>query len=161
MSSKSLNYLSSEATQETNTTGVTTPILTVDPDDGTLIKLLNRVETGAGEGLPIFADLRDSSDNPLPTSTDMVLRVKRPTDDEPVAVSVKEDNIATYNQLTISEQRNTDNIDAVKHELKGPAINIRDKDVLRFEIESSVQIDWSNSELYVYRQGVQELAFDG
>jgi hypothetical protein len=161
MSSKSLNYLSDEANQKTNKTGVTTPILTVEPEDGTLIRLLNQVSTGDGGGLPIFADLRDSNDNPLPTSTDMVLRVKRPTDDEPVAISVKEDNIATYNQLTISEQRNTDNIDSVKHELKGGAVNVRDKDTLRFEIDSSTAIDWSNSELYVYRQGVQELAFQG
>ena len=161
MAGKSLSNISSEATEVTNTTGVTTPILEVDPDDGTLIRLLNMVDTGSGVGLPLIADLRDSNDNQLPTDTELVLRVVRPTDDEPVAVSIKEDNISAYNQLTVSEQRDNDNIDSVKHELKGTAINIRDRDTLRVEVNSSAQLDWSNSEMYFYRQGVEQHPFEG
>jgi len=161
MSGKSLSNLSDEATEVQNTPGVTTPILEVDPDDGTIIQLFNMVQTGSGEGLPIFADLRDSAGNQLSTNTELVLRAKRPTDDEPVAVSVKEDNIAAYNQLSVSEQRDNDNIDSVKIELKGGRINIRDKDTLRVELNSPDQIDWANSELYFYRQGVQEQPFSG
>jgi hypothetical protein len=161
MSNRQLSHLSGVSTQETNTTGVTTPILEVDPDDGTLIGLLDRVSTGDAEGLPIFMDLRDGSDNPLPVDTSFIVRVLRPTDDEPNAVSVKEDNIASWNNLTVAEQRNTKNIDQVKINLKGSRINVRDKDTLRFELNGSAQIDWSNSELYVAREGVVEEAFNG
>jgi hypothetical protein len=158
---KSLSNLSSIATEKTNTTGETTPILEVDPTDGTLIRLLNMVSTGNSKGLPIFAKLKDSNDNDLPTDTKLILRVQRPTDDEPVTVSVAEDNIAPWNNLTTAEQRNEENIDAVKVVLKGRAVNIRDADLLTVELNSSTQIDWSNSELYFAREGVEERSFEG
>lgn len=158
---KSLSHLSDVATQETNVAGVTTPILTVQPDDGTMLRFRNRVPTGDAPGLAVIADFRDSNNNPLPADTSLVLRVLRPTDDEPVAVSVEEDNIAAWNGLTTAEQRNEENIDSVKVELKGSAVNIRDKDVLRFEMNGSAQIDWSNSELYVVRSGVEQTSFEG
>jgi hypothetical protein len=161
MTGKSLNHLSSEATQVVNATGIQDAILEISPDDGTLITLMNMVDTGSGEGLPIFADLRDSADTQLADSTDIVLTAERPTDDQPTPVSVKEDNIAAYNQLTTSEQRNEENIDSVKHELRGDRINIRDRDVLYVEIEAASEIDWSNSELYFYRQGVEQSSFSG
>lgn len=158
---KSLSNLSDIATEETNTTGELTPILTVDPSDGTLIRLLNSVSTGDARGLPIIAKLKDSNDDDLPTDTKLILRVDKPTTDSPVAVSVAEENIAPWNNLTTAEQRNEENIDSVKIVLKGSAVNIRDADTLRFEANSSAQIDWSNSELYFVREGVQELPFDG
>lgn len=158
---KSISHLSDEATQVQNDTGVTTPILEVDPTNGTMLKLLNRISTGDAKGLAIIMKLKDSNDDLLPTDTEFILRVFRPTDDEPSPVSIKEDNISPWNGLSTSEQRNEENIDSVKHVLKGDAINIRDKDTLRFEINSSAQIDWSNSELYVVREGVEELPFEG
>lgn len=159
MSNKSLSNLSAIATEKTNITGVTTPILEVDPDDGTMLKLLQQVL--GGHGLPIYMDLQDSNGNDLPDDTEFLLRVKRPTDDEPQSVSVKEDNIAVWNKKTVSEQQNEENRDAVRVELKGQFVNVRYKDLLRFEINSSTQIDWANSELYVDRNGVQEVPFDG
>ena len=161
MSGKSLSNLSSEATEEQNAAGVLTPILEIEPDDGTLISLLNNVDTGSGEGLPIIADLRDSDGNQISTNTELVLRVVRPTDDTPVAVSVREDNIAAINQLSVKEQRNEENIDSVKVELKGDRINVRDRDVLRVELDSPDVVDWSNSELFFYRQGVEQTSFSG
>jgi hypothetical protein len=155
---KSLSNLSQEATEETNTTGETTPILTVEPDDGTMLRLLNRVPTGSGSGIPVFAVLKDGSDNYLPVDTTLIFRVLRPTDDTPVAVSVAEPHIAPWNSLSTAEQRNSENIDSVKIQLQGDRINIRDSDVLRVEVESSAQIDWSNSELYFAREGVEESA---
>lgn len=157
----SVNYLSDVATQKQNTAGVLTPILEVKPDNGTLLKFLNRVSTGDAPGLPIIAKLKDSNGNDLPADTELILRVVRPTDDSPVAVSVAEDNIAPWNGMSTSEQRNSENIDAVKIDLKGQSVNVRDKDVLRVEVDSSAQIDWANSELYVVREGVQELPFEG
>lgn len=157
---RSVSHLSSVTTQETNSTGQLTPILEINPENGTLLKFLNRVSQGRAEGIPVIQDLRDANDNPLPTDTEYLFRVVRPTDDSPVAVSVKEPNIASWNSLSTAEQRNEDNIDSTKVELKGN-INVRDKDVLRVEVNSSAQIDWSNSELYFIREAVQELPFDG
>lgn len=159
MSGKSLSNLSKEATEVQNAAGVLTPILEIEPEDGTMISLLNDVDTGNGEGLPIFADLRDDNGNQISTNTGMVLRAVRPTDDSPVPVSVKDDNIAPYNQLSVKEQRNEENIDSVKIELRGDRINIRDRDVLRVELESPEVVDWSNSELFFYRQGVEQMSF--
>jgi hypothetical protein len=159
--SKSLSHLSSEATQQTNTTGETTPILEIDPDDGTFLRFLNRVSVGEAAGLPIIAQFKNGGNNYLPSDTALILRAVRPTDDSPVAVSVQEDNIAPWNGLSTSEQRNEENIDSVKTQLKGAQVNIRDVDTLRVEINSSDQIDWTNSELYFVREGVEELPMEG
>jgi len=161
MSSKEVSHLSDIASQETNTTGQMDTILAIDPDSGTRLRLSNQIPTGSASGLAIFFKLRDNNSNALPTDTEFLLRAERPTDDTPVAVSTKEDNIAAWNALDISDQRDQDNIDAVKVELKGSAVNIRDKDELLVSVNSSVQVDWSNSELYIVRQGVDELPFEG
>lgn len=161
MSRKALSHLSDEATQQTNTAGVPTPILEISPDDGTLIRLLNRVANGQENGIPIFMDLNDGAGNDLPADTEFYLRAERPTDDEPVVVSVAEDNIAAWNGLSIADQRDEERIDQVKTELKAGEVNIRDKDVLEVVVVSSAQIDWANSELYFYAPAVRELPFSG
>jgi len=158
---KALSHLSDEFTQRTNQPGVTTPIGEINPEDGTLLRFLNRISTGDAKGLALIMKLKDVDGNHLPADTELIWRVMRPTDDEPTPVSVKEDNIAAWNGLSTSEQRNEENIDAVKIELKGAAINIRDKDTLRVEVNSSQEIDWSNSEFYVVREGVEERPFEG
>lgn len=160
MSGKSLSHLSEEATQEQNVAGVTTPILVVSPDD-TLFRLLNAVGSGDEYGIPMFADLTDTNGNPMPVDTSLVFRVKRPTDDEPITVSVKEDNISPWNNLSTAEQRHEDNIDAVKIELQGQAVNVRDKDEFRVEVNSTEQIDWSASEMYFPREAVREHSYEG
>jgi hypothetical protein len=158
---KSLSHLSDEVTQLTNKTGITDDILEINPGDGTLLRFLNRISTGDAEGLAIIQKLKDGAGNDLPADTEYILRVERPTDDGKVAVSVKEDNIAAWNGLSTSEQRNEENIDAVKIELNGAAVNVRDKDKLYVSVNSSAQIDWANSEWYVVREGVEELPFEG
>lgn len=158
MGTKSLSYLSDEFTQLQNTTGVDDPIARIDPDDGTVLSLLNHISTGAARGLAVIAKLRDANGDPLPTDTELILTVERPTDDQPVAVSVKEDNIAPWNSLSTSEQRNEENIDAVKIQLKAQRINVTYRDTMFIEAKSSAQIDWSNSELYFVREGVLETA---
>jgi hypothetical protein len=159
MSQKSLSNLSDIATEETNTTGVMDPILSIDPDQGTMLRLLQNVL--GGHGIPVYQDLRDGANNPLPDDTSYVLLVERPTMDQPQPVSVEEDNIASWNKLTVAEQQNEENRDAARTELKGRRVNIRYKDTLYVAIGSSAQIDWTNSELYFERQGVQEQPFDG
>lgn len=158
---KSVSHKSSFATQNTNTTGVTTSILDIDPDSGTMLKFFNEISTGQAPGLAIIMKLKDSNGNDLPVDTSLILRVNKPTTDEPIAVSTKEGDIASWRQLTLTEQRDAEFIDQTKIELAGDVINVRDKDTLEFAINSSKQIDWSNSELYVVREGVEEVPFEG
>jgi len=157
---KSLSHLSSEASQKTNVPGETTPILTFEPDNGTVLRLLNRVSQGSAAGIPVFMDLNNYGGGDLPTDTKMIFRVLRPTDDEPIAVSVAEYNIAPFNSLTTSQQRNSDNIDSVKVELKADRVNVRDSDELRVEINSSQEIRWGYSEFYFARAAVEEFSED-
>jgi len=158
---KSISHLSDVVTQQTNVAGKLDSILTIEPENGTRLRFLDSVPTGQARGLPIIADFRDSNNNQLPTDTQLIFRVVRPTDDSPVAVSVKEDNIAAWNGLSTQEQRNEENIDSVKVRMNGNAVNVRDKDVLQVEINGSKQIDWGNSEFYIPREGVEEKPFSG
>ncbi|WP_439028421.1 hypothetical protein [Haloarchaeobius sp. DT45] len=157
----SVSYLSDFVTQLQNVTGTTTPILQVQPENGTMLRFLDMVGQGAEMGIPVVMKLKDSGGNPLPTDTEVIFRVERPTDDEPVPVSQKEDNIAAWNGLSTKEQRNEENIDQTKMNLKGDRVNVRDKDVLTVEINSSAQVDWANSEFYFNRKAVEELPYEG
>lgn len=157
---KSLSHLSPEATQDTNTADVLTSILTIDPTDGVYLQLHNRVSAGKAVGLPLIMDLRDGTDTAIDVDSLLLLRVERPEDDEPTAVSVAENNLAAWNDLTTAEQRDEDNIDAVKVELKSENVNVRDKDTLTIAINSPDVVDWANSELFFVREGVDEFPID-
>jgi hypothetical protein len=157
MAGKNINHLSDVAEQLQNTPGELTPILKVGPEQGTMLTFLNRVEQGDARGLPIYAKWLDSNGDPLPVDTMYVLTAKQPGDARFSPVSIKEDNISGYINKSVTEQQNSDNIDSVKVELKGRAVNIRDVDEFAIEINSSEQIDWSaGSETYVERSGVRE-----
>jgi len=157
MAGRNINHLSDIVEKLQNTPGELTPILKVDPEDGTMLTFLNRVQQGSASGLPIYATLLDSAGNDLPVDTTYVLTAKQPGDARFRPVSIKEDNISQYVNKTVSEQQDADNVDSVKVELKGRAVNIRDVDEFAVEIESSEQIDWSaGSEFYIDRHGVRE-----
>lgn len=156
-----VTHLAADATQETNTTGQLTSILTYDPEEGTILQIRNRVAKGKEVGVPIYMDLRDAADNPLPDDTEVMLRVDVPSQDQPVQVSEKLRNIAGWNALSMTEQRNEENIDATKVELEGDVINVRHFDSLRVDVDSSAAIDWSNSELYVDSKATRTIPMEG
>lgn len=159
--SVSVSHLSSNASQETNTTGEMTSILEFSPENGTIVRFANAVRKGAEAGIPVFMDLRDSNDDPLPDDTEVMLSVDRPTDERPLVVSEKEGHIQGWNSLTTTEQRNAENIDEVKIDLKAEVVNVTYRDTLRFEVNSSAAIDWTNSTLEVYNKATQERPFSG
>lgn len=161
MSKRSISDQSDVATQQTNTTGELTSILDIDPTDGTLLRLLNEAARGEDTGFPIIAKLKDGADNDLPVDTELVLRAHLPGETVPIAVSQKTDHISPWISLSITQQRDIENIDAVKVELKGGVVNIRHVDTLDVAIDSSAQIDWTNSELYFVREAVDERPFEG
>lgn len=155
---KSLHHNSDVASQKTNITGVMTPILEIDPTDGTMLTFLNRVDVGSAEGIPVFMKLYSDSGGTteLPNDTEVQLLAKRAEDDRYQAVSLLEDTLSAWRENSIADQRNSDNVDAAKIELKGEKVNVRDVDKFAVGVNASAQIDWTKSELYFYRGGVQE-----
>lgn len=136
-----------------------TPIFEVNPDRGLFIRLANQVASGQEIGVPVYFKLRDTNSNALPASTSAYFTMQVAGQEQAQKVSAKRATIQHWNSNTISEQRDDDNIDAAKFVLQRPetsptsepvnALEVRDVDALRLEIDSSAQIDWSNSELYV------------
>jgi len=159
---KTLSNISSEATEVTNTTGVLTPILELQPEDGLVLILLNMVAKGDEAGIPIAARLQDSNENDLPLDSDFALGFEAPSDDDFTVVSEVRDNIEPYRQLSLKEQFNERFIDATKTELKGDATRLvaRDVDTIYVLVDSSSQIDWSNSRLTINEKAVREVSED-
>jgi hypothetical protein len=147
---------SDEVTTETNTTGVLDPILRVEPTRGQFIKLRNRGPRGKRTGIPIYMDLRDSNDDQLPADTEVAIAYLPSGADQFEIVSDKFANITTYRLKTLTEQQNEDNVDSVKHELTGASVNVRDVDDLLVVIDSSTQIDHSNSTIQFEPSNVEE-----
>lgn len=157
MAGRNINYLSDVAEQRENTPGELTPILEIDPEDGTMLTFLNRVAQGDASGIPVYAKLFDSNGEDLPVDTTLVLTAEKPGDARSTPISVKEDNISPYINNSISEQQDADHVDSVKIELKGKAVNVRDVDAFYVEIDASEAVDWSQgTEIYFEREAVRE-----
>lgn len=154
----SLSNISDESTERTNSVDTLTPILEIEPKDGTSIIISNTaVQRGAQAGVPIFAELKDGSNDDLPADTRMAITFEGPNEESSTVVSEPFDNIRPYRGLSIKEQQNEEFIDRVKHILKGEALVVEDVDKAYVEIDSSAQIDWSNSRLQFSEQAVQEV----
>ncbi|MGB9987314.1 hypothetical protein [Salarchaeum japonicum] len=162
---KQLSNISNIATEKQNVTGQLTPVLEISPEDGRALVIRGQVAQGSEDGIPIYADLRDSNGDPLPTNTAIALEYEAPSMDKADTVSYVQDNIRSYNSLSIDEQQNVDNIDAIKHVLKGtkeakeddrfPAVQVRDIDNLYVSLKGDTQIDWTQSALYVDKNAVR------
>lgn len=155
-----ITHLADEATQKTNATGQDTLILEYTPEDGTMLQVRNRVAKGSAMGVPIYMKLRDGSNNPLPNDTIVILRVDVPSKKDPIVISEEIENISSWNSLTLSEQRNEENVDAVKVLLEDKVANVRYIDTLGVYVEASAQVDWSNSELYVDKNATRRVSFE-
>ncbi|MDS0280627.1 hypothetical protein [Haloarcula onubensis] len=143
------------------------PILEVSPERGTFLRFLNAVIKGTVQGIPLYLKLRDSNGDPLPVNTEIKLELQVAGMDKEMVVSETMKSIDQYQTLSLSEQRNTDNIDSTKFTLQypdaapesGPApkVDVRDIDAFYVTIESAVQVDWSQSEAYFDSDYVQKL----
>jgi len=127
------------------------------PENGLMLQIVGNVARGKEAGVPVYADLRDSNDDPLPLGTSVRFEFESPGDRQRQAVSEVRDNIQPYRNLSIRDQQDEDYVDSVKVQLLGSALNVRDIDTLYVSIESSAQIDWSNSRLYIEGNAVTEV----
>jgi hypothetical protein len=143
-----------DANEETNVTGQMTPILEFSPNDSLVLRLSNM----GGQGIPIFAELRDSNGDLLPLDTNFTLRGDSPIFDQPKVVAHTKSNIQVYRTLDIKEQQNTEYKDRTRLELKGrharEGLRIEDVDTLEVAIESSAQIDWDESRVFIDEKAV-------
>lgn len=156
-----LTHLSDDATQQTNVVNQPTSVLDYSPEDGTKLQVKNRVAKGDESGVPIYFKLRDGAGNPLPNDTEVIIEVDTPSRAKNIQVSEELENIAAWNSISLGDQRNEENVDAVKVELEGRVINVRYFDTLQVIVTSSVQVDWANSELYVDGKATRNLPHEG
>ncbi|MUW13918.1 hypothetical protein GJ633_04020 [Halorubrum sp. CBA1125] len=152
-----LSNIHEYATEQTNNTGDgASPILEISPEDGLFLEILNAAARGSAPGIPIYADLQDDQGNNLPIGTSIRFEYERPSDEQRNRVSEVRDNIQPYNNLSIQDQQDEEFIDAVKVPLLGSALRVRDIDSFYVSIDSSEEIDWSNSQLYIEGSVVNE-----
>lgn len=133
-------------TEKTNETGSMDEILTFSPIEGMILRFI----AGNG-GPPLYLDLRDSNGDPLPQDTELALTYDRPEFDEPMRVTQTLSNISTYNRLSIQEQQNEEYRERTRVPFKDrfSAVGVRNIDVFGLAINSSEQIDWTQSSAYV------------
>ena len=141
------------------------PIVEISPDRGLFIRLLNKIAKTTEPGIPVYMDLRDSNGDPLPPSTSAYFALKLQGMEEPAKVSQKRGNISFWTSNDITTQRDTDNVDGslfvlTRPETEGgqtvPQIDVRDIDVLYFNIDGAAAVDWDESEFYIDTNAVQE-----
>jgi hypothetical protein len=151
MAGESLSNTHDYATEETNDTGELDPILTFSPEDGVALLAANLVR-GGSVGIPIYLRLRDSNNDPIPINSSLTWMFKRPGDDQYTVVGETRDNIQPWVTLDLAAQQNKDNEGATVLELKGgrgQGLRVDDVDEWALALDSSAQIDWSNSQAYV------------
>jgi len=155
---RSITDSSDVATQKTNTTGRLSPILEIQPNDGTELIIAGAGERGERtEGLPIYQKLRSAANTQLPADTTFAIELEEPSDDKPKVISEPEKNIRQYRTLTLTEQQNVDFVDQVKNTLKVPGIIINDNDKLYLSVDSSAQISWADSQSIIEASYVSEV----
>jgi len=144
-----LSNIHEYAAELVNIPGVTSPILEFEPEDGIGLRVRNNAARGSAVGVPIYLDLRDSNGDQLPVGTSVRFEYESPTSEERNRVSEIRDNIQQYRALDIRDQQDEDYVDSVKIPLLGPNVEVRSIDSFYLSIESSTEIDWSQSAAYI------------
>lgn len=158
--SRTLSNVVEIATEKVNTPGVMTPILSIQPEDGMLLEIYNAVPQGKAPGVPIYAELYDENGDPLPQDTEIVIEYEKPSMNKPVAVSTEKKDISTYRLHPVETQQSAEYVDSVKFELNGAALQVREIDHAHISIDASVEIDWSQSRLYVDEKAVNRVPLE-
>ncbi|DAC85300.1 small major capsid protein [Haloterrigena jeotgali icosahedral virus 1] len=142
---------------QTNTPDQLTPVLSINPKDGVGVLFRNRVDVGDKAGIPIYGKFLDSNGNPLPADTRVAIGYQAPTDESIQVVSDPKSTIASYIKNSVSDQQDDRRVDAVKHALKGKGLEVRDIDEAYILVDSTEQIDHSQSEIYLEESALAEV----
>jgi len=152
--SRNLSNVSDIAEEKTNIPGTKSPILTIRPKDGTGIVIDGMVGNGEQPGFPLYGGLYAQDGSEMPLGTELALQFESPGDDDPQTVTHPFSNIRPYRTLSINEQTNDEQVDAVKHVIKGseqalaegemPRIAVGHLDELHVVATSGKQVDWSH-----------------
>ncbi|QFU83388.1 hypothetical protein [Natronorubrum aibiense] len=134
-----------------------TPVLSINPKDGVGVLIRNAVEMGNKAGVPIYGKFRDADGNPLPADTRVAIGYQAPTDESIQVVSDPKSTIASYIKNSVSDQQDDRKVDAVKHQLKGSKLEVRDIDEAYILVDSSAQIDHTQSEIYFEEAALAEV----
>jgi len=145
-----------DAIELVNDPGQLSPIMSFSPESGLFFRLLNRVNRGKDAGVPIYFKLRDSDGDLLPVGTSVAVKFETPSDEQAHIVSEVRDNIQPWLNLSIRDQQEAEYIDSVKVPLKGRALTVRDIDTAYIVVDSTAEVDWSNSELYIEGNAITE-----
>jgi hypothetical protein len=149
-----------------NVPGVFTPILEVNPEQGTFLRFLNSVPVGKNPGMPLYMKLNQTGGAPLPTNTRARFEAQVAGMSSWLKVSAQLEQIAFWQQNSLTTQRDEDNVDSAKITLQHPEtspksgmrehVDIRDIDKLRLVIDSAAAIDWAESEFYIDNNAVEQ-----
>lgn len=166
---RELSNASAIATEKQNIAGRESEILVIQPEDGTGIVINGMVNQGTEKGVPVYGTFYAQDGSEMPLDTTLAWKFEAPGDDDPTTVTFPISNIRPYRTMSIKEQQNEENIDAVKHVIKGtnqalandkmPQIGIGHLDELSLVAESSKVIDWTHPDTRVYldRNAVTEV----
>ncbi|WP_225334909.1 hypothetical protein [Halomicrobium urmianum] len=145
-----------------------TPVLGIDPTRGQFLRFINSVEKGEqSQGIPFYAKFRDANGDPLPINSKIYVALSLSGSNDKLTVSEEVSNISDWQTLSLKEQRNRDNIDAVKVVLQAPEsapnggeaiphLDVRDIDQAYLMMDSDAEIDWTNSEFYIESSAVEQ-----
>jgi hypothetical protein len=144
---------------ETNITGTMDTIITLQPERGTWVRILNSIARGDLTGVPLYMDLVDQNGNPMPANTELQFAASEAGMTQSFKVSEMGADLSSWNNHSIKEQRHRDNVDAVKVHLEYPEnhpqdgvrdqLDITDTDTFHVQVNSPAQWDPSASRFYI------------
>ena len=129
--------------QRVNTTGEFSPIFIANVESQQVYELFDR----AGRRTPLIAKLKDSSGDELPADTEIVLGIQTPSKHTPDEIAFT--NYDIYRELSLAKQSNEENQDLLHISLDEQGYRIFPDYKLIIQINSSAQVDWSNSEIII------------
>jgi hypothetical protein len=155
-----LSNTSEIAEEKTNIPGTKSPILSIQPEDGTGLIIDGMVENGEAKGFPLYGKLFAKDGSEMPLDTDLAFQFESPGDDDPTTVTYPFSNIRPYRTLDVDQQMNDEQVDAVKHVIKRseqalaegnmPQIAIGHLDTLHVVAESGKTVDWDHPDTRLY-----------
>ena len=149
---------------QSNTAGQESDVIEVAPPRGTLVRILNRVARGDNVGFPVYAKLRNSDGNHVPTTTKLEWRIEPATGNRDLTVSKRFESVSAYETTSLQEQRKSENVDNVKHVLTTPESQggepvpyhtINDIQAFKLVAIGPEPIDWNQSALYIDSTAIQ------